>query len=662
MKANKLNNFLSQKSQTILWLMIIVYFVVFSLICTWKYFNFGYNGLDLAIFNQVFYNSSQGNLFGLTIHPPSYLGDHFALIIILLLPFYYLWQHPISLLVLQSLVLALSAWPLYLIVKKILPVTWALFIVSAWLFNPFVQNINIFEFHLLPFAIFLLFWTFYFYQQKNFPAFLVFSFLSLLVREDVALVVFMFSILALINKRSKNWIIFPAILSIGWFILATFITSSITPTGSYKFLYYYSWLGGSLGEIFTNVLSNPLLILYRFFSLNNLIFILALLLPFAFIFFEIPFLLLGILIFLQLSLGGSNNSLIVLKTHYSSLLLPSLFIAYIYGLAKFLQQKYSKLSKLKNYLFKERLLFVMIILATVIYSCLALGPLPTVVKQLFKPVYSKEVKRLKAGFHQAVPQQNSVAASYEFLTNLSSRPGLYSLHYAYIGKKQFSDIDYQLPVDTQTLLFDFDDLLTYSVQFPNSSQWKEYYPKGDDNFRKIIQQGNYQVTRIADTLVRMDKNVNSDIFLYQTGQELTDIQHLQNIEFDNGLTFLGFSKLSDSNSDIRLLPVSLYFKAKQKLDKDYQLKLIIKNKNGQTVHQKYYALAYGLYPTTEWQIDKVVKINYWFLVPEKLSELDYEVELQIVYLEGFLRLNGLRSAIPEITNEEILEPNIKLTP
>ncbi|MBU1130892.1 DUF2079 domain-containing protein [Patescibacteria group bacterium] len=662
MKISKLINFFKKKSWLILWLAIGLYFLIFSLICIWKYFNFGYNGLDLAIINQVFYNSAQGNLFGLTIHPHSYLGDHFALILILLLPFYYLWQHPINLLILQSLILALCAWPLYLIAKHKLSNAWPLFIALAWLTNPFVQNINIFEFHFLPWAIFFLFWTFYFYQQKNLAAFLVFAVLSLAVREDVALVVLMFSALALINRRSKVWIFTPGLMALSWFAAATTFIASITPTGSYKFFYYYSWLGGNLNEILTNALVEPQLILYRFLALNNLLFILALLLPFAFIFFDLALLLLGLLVFLQLSLGGSNNSLIVLKTHYSSLLLPALFIGYAYGLAKLGQTKF-KFFKFKKYLFKERGLLVMIIGAAAIYSCLALGPLPAVVKQLFKPGSFSETRELKTEFYQSLPQTQSIAASYEFLTNLSSRPSIYSLHYAYIGKKQFSDIDYKLPADTRTLLFDFDDLVTYSVQFPNSSQWQKYYLTGDDNFRKIIQAGNYGVVKIADTLVRMDKNAETDIHLYQTAQKFTDIQHPQNIDFGNGLKFLGWSDNPPLlDSDKNFLPAALYFQTKQRIEKDYQLKLTLNNEEGQIVKQKYYPLAYGLYPTSEWQANEIVKINYWFLLPQKIADSNYQLELQLVYLEGFLKLNGLRSAVPQITQETILEPKITLIP
>ena len=249
---------LLQKDKLFLWLFIVLYFIFFTIICLNKYHNFGYNGLDLAILNQVFFNSAQGNLFQFSVHPGSYLGDHFELIIPLLLPLYLIFRHPLALLTLQTLILALTALPIFLIAKNVLAKPWPLVIALIWLLNPFVQNINLFEFHILPFAIFLLLFAFYFYQQNNFKAFLLFSFLSLLVREDVALVVFMFSLLSLLDKKGWKWVIWPAGLAMIWFVAAIGLVSQFTPSGSYKFLHYYSWLGSTTGEMVINFFARPI--------------------------------------------------------------------------------------------------------------------------------------------------------------------------------------------------------------------------------------------------------------------------------------------------------------------------------------------------------------------------------------------------------------------
>ena len=112
-------NWIKKNNFKILWAVIAVYIIIFSLISWWKYDLCLYNGLDLAIFNQTFYNTAHGNWFGLTIHPPSYLGDHFTPIILLLLPFYYLGQSPLNLLILQTVFLALGAWPVFKIAQKV---------------------------------------------------------------------------------------------------------------------------------------------------------------------------------------------------------------------------------------------------------------------------------------------------------------------------------------------------------------------------------------------------------------------------------------------------------------------------------------------------------------------------------------------------------------
>src|SRR3989338_8244429 len=119
---------------------ITLYVVVFGAISVWRYNNFSYNAMDLAILNQVFYNSAHGDLFASSVHHPTYLADHLELVVLILLPVYALFQHPITLLLLQTLVLGLSAWPVYRLGRSVLDQRWGLLLGIAWLLNPFVQK------------------------------------------------------------------------------------------------------------------------------------------------------------------------------------------------------------------------------------------------------------------------------------------------------------------------------------------------------------------------------------------------------------------------------------------------------------------------------------------------------------------------------------------
>ena len=184
---------------------IFLYFIIFSWLSFKKYQGFDYNSFDLAIFNQVFFNTAHGRLFDLTINLHNYLGDHFEPMILLLLPFYLSKSSPVTLLFLQSAIIALSAWPLYLIAKKVLSKSsLALLIAILWLLNPFVHSANLYEFHLLAFAPFFFFWTFYFYQQNKFKLFCLFFILSLLVREDISLLLVSFAFLSYLDKKDSR--------------------------------------------------------------------------------------------------------------------------------------------------------------------------------------------------------------------------------------------------------------------------------------------------------------------------------------------------------------------------------------------------------------------------------------------------------------------------
>ena len=112
-QQNKFLNFIENNIQKLLWTFIILYIIILSAICILKYNNFLYNALDLAIINNVFYNTLHGNAFWSSIQGHSYIGDHFTPILFLLLPFYSIYQSPLTLLILQTVFLALTAWPIY---------------------------------------------------------------------------------------------------------------------------------------------------------------------------------------------------------------------------------------------------------------------------------------------------------------------------------------------------------------------------------------------------------------------------------------------------------------------------------------------------------------------------------------------------------------------
>lgn len=650
---------------------IILYIVFSTWICFWKYFNFGYNGLDLAIYNQVFYNSAHGQLFQSTIHPHSYLGDHFELFIIFLLPFYYLYQNPLTLLFLQTVFLALVAWPLFLIAKKLINEKTALFVSLLWLFNPFVQNINLFEFHLLPFALFFLFFTFYFYQEKKFFLFIVFLIISLLVREDVALLTLMFGFLALIEKRSLKWILWPIILSGSWFIFTLKIITSLAPNSQFKFLYYYSWLGNNFSEIIKNTLLHPWLVIKHFANWQVLFFFLLVFLPFSCLnVFQPKYLLIGGLVLLQLLMAGANEAALIPKIHYVTLLLPSLFLALIFEIKKI--SAGHKLNKIELFLAKEKSALFLILTLVILYAFIVLGP----ITGLFKNNFKKEEVINKKSFFKEISRNDSLLTSFDYLTRLSSRSQLYSLYYSYIGKLEFSDINYKIPDNIDKLLIDTNDFLFFDLTFPQMKIWQDYYPEAAKNFQEFLQKNNYQVTRVTDSIVLWQKpvlseaeglvpsedeglvpsedegNIASPLTLFELNPNTELISYKKNVHFGNGLLKLyGWDKTLEKNNYLHL---SLYFQALNKIKENFNLRLMVIDENNKKIYQKDYPVTYGLYPPRDWQINEIIKINYYFILPENLNLQNKKITFQLINQRGNLTLNQLRQVITNILKEKIL--------
>ncbi|MCX6778964.1 MAG: DUF2079 domain-containing protein, partial [Candidatus Magasanikbacteria bacterium] len=236
-------------------LSIIIYIAVFFYLSFYKYANFLYNLEDLSIFINTLYNTAHGNWFWFSTHGGySYLGDHLELILIFLVPFYRLFPTPLTLLFFQTLLIGLSAWPLYLISKKFfshspnltptLQKFGPLLIAITFLTNPYLHNINLDEFHLAPFLIFFFLWTFYFYLQKNYKLFWLFFILTLISREDACLTLGALSLVAVWEHRknlwaNKKWWLYPMLISGVWFLIAMTAINYFNPGDGYKYLLLY---------------------------------------------------------------------------------------------------------------------------------------------------------------------------------------------------------------------------------------------------------------------------------------------------------------------------------------------------------------------------------------------------------------------------------------
>jgi hypothetical protein len=547
----------------------------------------------------------------------------------------------------------MAAWPLYLIAKKILPGRLALLVALAWLINPFVWNMAFFEFHLLPFAIILLLFAYYFFEQKEFWPFVTCSFLSLTVREDVSLVILMFGILSLLQRRSWRWTLYPFVAGGLWFIAAMQLTGYFNMYGSYKFLSMYPWLGDTIAGALKTVLAKPWLVVTHLITFKNLLLAVGLVLPLA----GLPLLkpknlLLGTLVFIQLFLSGFSPT-VVLETHYTALILPILFVSAISGLSFLLADRAPKNAK-KPVILRYRWLYGIIMACAALYSFVIISPITTLARSVFAGPWDEDSIKIKNDAVQNIAATDAVVAGYDFLAPLSNRERLYSLNYAFLGKKQYSDQDYRLPPDTNRIIMDASDFITFQLQ--NSG--KPEYRSGAARILSYISDFGLGIDAVQGSTVVYSKNSQNDIKLFEYTDTMPEGAKIANHAINHDITLVSWNKKNVPGrvNGTHEIELSLYWKLTRPTSENLDILFTLWDGKSETPCEKIFPFGYGLAPTFNWPVGKIIVTNFWIVPPQDNMTLSASV----VDIAGYLDLDGWRSAKTVLMKKIIVGPVIAL--
>lgn len=169
---------------------IVVYFARFALLSVQVQDGYGAPGFDMGIFDQGVWLLSRFHAPFVTVMGRNLFGDHTSFVLLLAVPLYWIWPEAQTLLVLQSLLLALAAVPLYLLaLRRLRSVPLATALAVSYLLNPALQNGNLEQFH--PESFLVLFVAVAVYAAVEWKrALLVASVVGcLMVKEDTALLV-----------------------------------------------------------------------------------------------------------------------------------------------------------------------------------------------------------------------------------------------------------------------------------------------------------------------------------------------------------------------------------------------------------------------------------------------------------------------------------------
>lgn len=344
-------------------LMVCSYALSFSCFTIMKHNAFRTYAWDLGIFNQAFWTTVKyGKLFYNTpeifINPSgSFLGTHFSPILFLILPIYAIYPAPETLLVIQSLILALGAVPLYKLSMHVLKNRIAsLTFVLAYLLYPPLQGVNWFDFHVQAFLPLFFLSSIYFLEKKNWKMYFVFIILALACEEHAAfIVIFIGLFIALRNRihlkealKTKNFrdTVFltataTAMLAIIWYFITLWIRETFFPVNTTFISVFKASANWSILGAPDPILIPAYIILYpqraiaalQYEFLIKIGYIVILFCPLAFFSFHKVEFLLPTLPWFVYSLFSNYQSYYVIYDQYPAYVAAFIFISALYSLS-----------------------------------------------------------------------------------------------------------------------------------------------------------------------------------------------------------------------------------------------------------------------------------------------------------------------------------------
>ncbi len=228
------------------------------------------HALDMGNMGQAAWNTIHGHLFYFTNMRLAYnieawktttrLSFHVEALFPLISLVYLIYPHPESLLVLQTVALALGAIPVFLLARDVLRNAWlGLVFALAYLLFPTLEALNLYEFHPVALATPLLLFAFLFAERRQYLPFLLCCLAAMGTKEEIGLVVAMFGLYIALVQRAWKVGLWTAFIGIFWSLFSVIVIEKhFREPGSLSYLHSrYSYLGHGIHGAFHTVVHDP---------------------------------------------------------------------------------------------------------------------------------------------------------------------------------------------------------------------------------------------------------------------------------------------------------------------------------------------------------------------------------------------------------------------
>jgi len=431
----------------ILFVLVALYTAVFSTLWIMRHRAlFSYEFEDDAGRNQMIYNVFHGRPFYSTVKGV-YLGGHASIVWAVLAVPALVYPGIETSCVVLSLGLGLTVVPVYLVAREVLKSRWqALLLGGAFLLYAPLHAINLHTLNAVTPAVPLLAWAYWAFHLKRLRAFLVFALLAMLCKENVALAVGMFGVVALVKRRPWVWSVIPIAAAGLWLVVAFKVilpgtyTRPLRPTswfigaresaaagGPGGVSGSLLWIASHPGEALTRMLGPDRWLLFG--QLFGPVLLVCFLAPGA--------LAVALPAFGQLLMH--EGMLPLYHRHWIAPTLPFIMMATVFGCARAKRLLQSRSGEARS--------VTGLVLAVVLVGCLASNVAPNIMGHMrvhawgrpepppamqraatvYDPVFRRETERSRTArdLIRRIPPDASVTASGDLLVPLSARRALY---------------------------------------------------------------------------------------------------------------------------------------------------------------------------------------------------------------------------------------------
>ncbi|MFZ5535808.1 MAG: DUF2079 domain-containing protein [Patescibacteria group bacterium] len=414
----------------LLWLTILLFISYFSYVGFNRHDNFHSRRLDLGNMEQTVWNVMRGNGFVLTDPMGngtiSRLAVHADFLLIVIAPLYRLWQDPRMLILIQAVVVAMGAIPVYwLAIRYIGNRSTALLFAVAYLLYPPIQRMVLHDFHAVALSMALLLFAHWFMEERRYGLFIVTAFFAGLGKETVWMPVALMGLYIFFFQKNRTVGAICTLVAGGiFYYLMWHAIPAVTYDKQHFALQYLSEFGENQNAIIFSILANPFAVITTLLRPDRLFYYSQLLFPVGFLpVFASPYLLFAAPSMLINALS-SNAHMRQIDYQYTSEIIPFIFVAAIVGYANIrsIVLRYAIFGGTRV----VRWLSLSVI-GTAIYASYLWGELPlTRQDRFFYFIWALPETSVMKAIEERIPESASVSVTNNIGSHFAKRKELYN--------------------------------------------------------------------------------------------------------------------------------------------------------------------------------------------------------------------------------------------